>query len=72
MIKNIFVMIFLILFGGIMYRCTTSTADALDYRRRPGGGYYFIYAGQRVWVNKSFREGSLSGQYRGGGPGAGK
>ncbi len=50
----------------------TPTKEDLIVKHRKNGNYYFNYGGERVWVNRSFREKSLSGSYRGGGPHAGK
>jgi hypothetical protein len=72
MIKNIIITGILILTATIMYSFITKPSDVISAERQQGGGYYFVHRGSRIWVNRSFREGSLSGRYRGGGPHSGK
>ncbi len=71
MLKNLIILVALLGAGFIFRSCASQSEDMVYARRRSTGGYYFIYSG-RVWVHKSFREGSRGGGYRGGGPGVGK
>ncbi|HCL56162.1 MAG TPA: hypothetical protein DHW82_04035 [Spirochaetia bacterium] len=75
MIKSIIMFGLMLLIAVGFYRCASSVSDDVVVgKKNQEGNYYFIYGGnsERVWYSPSMREGSLSGQYRGGGPNAGK
>ena len=69
-----YLIMFILIFGYalLLYSCMTSEDDVVTSNLSAGGGYFFYYGGNRIWVNRSFRESSVSGRYRGGGPHAGK
>ncbi len=71
-IKNVIILVVLLGSAYLFFGFVTSSSDMIGARPRPGGGYYFMYSGRRVWINRSFRHGSMTGRYRGGGPHAGK
>lgn len=72
MIKNIILLGILALLALIMYQCSVSDSEIMTSKKNNDGSYFFIYNGNRVWLNESVREGSLSGHYRSGGPHSGK
>ncbi len=72
MIKNLVILGILALMSFVFHTCAKDSGDVVRARRHRTGGYYFITSWRRVWVNRSFREGSMTGNYRGGGPHAGK
>ncbi len=52
---------------------STYSGDVIEMRETTPGIYVInIRGGKSIWANKSFREGSLGGGYRGVGPHAGK
>ncbi len=72
LVKNLIILAVLLGTAAIFYSFMTTSSDMIGARPRPGGGYYFMHRGNRIWINRSFRHGSMSGRYRGGGPHAGK
>lgn len=74
MIRNLIVLAMLFLFAFSFYKCATSISDDVVVSKKNSEGYYYFQGGNgdRIWINPSMREGSLSGHYRGRGPNAGK
>lgn len=74
MIKNLIVLALLFFLAFSFYKCATSVSDDVIVSKKNAEGYYYLEggSGDRVWISPSMREGSLSGHYRGRGPGAGK
>lgn len=72
MIKHLLTTVVLLLLAFGLFRWAVSESDVVRTRPRRNGGYFIMYSGKRVWVNRSFREGSMSGNFRGRGPRGGK
>jgi hypothetical protein len=69
---NFILFVAILLFAFLMYRCSITGSDVVRTQHDPGGGYFFYSYGSRIWLNPSFRQGSMSGRVRSGGPRAGK
>lgn len=71
-LRNVIVFVSLLLSAFLFHRCITSGSDEVTENIQSDGNYYYNSRGTRIWINRSFREGSLSGRFRSRGPHAGK